>query len=235
MKLREAVGEALRRRRLAQGRTLREVAAAAGVSLTYLSEVERGRKEASSEVLEAVCAALHLALADLFLEVAGTLAAAELASGGMRGAASPAVVGFLALGVSGRATMRGPAEPFVVLETRSEPAGKSVLSPRDAEQLGHETTASYRPGATSGTVTGSFAVGLPMRTPADGLGGTMSATTGRRTRLRVARASSPPSGRSLLATTRSPTSPPGGSNVNQTGLRRQRRRSSRAGVFSNRS
>jgi transcriptional regulator with XRE-family HTH domain len=77
MKLREAVGEALRRRRQAQGRTLREVADAAGVSLTYLSEVERGRKEASSEVLEAVCTALELALADLFFEVAETLAATE--------------------------------------------------------------------------------------------------------------------------------------------------------------
>ena len=99
MRLREAVGGALRRRRLAQGRTLREVAAAAGVSLTYLSEVERGRKEASSEVLEAVCAALRLGLAELFFEVAETLAAAELTvigvSGGMRGAAPPAVVGFL--------------------------------------------------------------------------------------------------------------------------------------------
>jgi XRE family transcriptional regulator, stress-response regulator len=99
MRLREAVGDALRRRRQAQGRTLREVAEAAGVSLTYLSEVERGRKEASSEVLEAVCAALHLGLAELFFEVAETLALAEAAivgvTGGMRGAAPPAVVGFL--------------------------------------------------------------------------------------------------------------------------------------------
>ena len=79
MKLREAVGEALRRRRQAQGRTLREVAAAAGVSLTYLSEVERGRKEASSEVLEAICSALDLILADLLFEVAETLAAAAAA------------------------------------------------------------------------------------------------------------------------------------------------------------
>jgi transcriptional regulator with XRE-family HTH domain len=77
VKLRQAVGEALRRRRQDQGRTLREVAEAAGVSLTYLSEVERGRKEASSEVLEAVCAALHLGLAELFFEVAETLAAVE--------------------------------------------------------------------------------------------------------------------------------------------------------------
>jgi transcriptional regulator with XRE-family HTH domain len=79
MRLREAVGEALRRHRLAQARTLREVAEAAGVSLTYLSEVERGRKEASSEVLEAVCAALDLPLADLCFEVAETLAAAAAA------------------------------------------------------------------------------------------------------------------------------------------------------------
>jgi transcriptional regulator with XRE-family HTH domain len=99
MKLREAVGEALRRRRQHQGRTLREVAEAAGVSLTYLSEVERGRKEASSEVLEAVCAALHLGLAELFFEVAETLAVAEAVvgvSGGLRAAPPPAVVGFLA-------------------------------------------------------------------------------------------------------------------------------------------
>jgi transcriptional regulator with XRE-family HTH domain len=99
VKLREAVGEALRRHRLDQGRTLREVAEAAGVSLTYLSEVERGRKEASSEVLEAVCAALHLGLAELFFEVAETLALAEAVvgvSGGTRGAPPPAVVGFLA-------------------------------------------------------------------------------------------------------------------------------------------
>jgi len=94
VKLREAVGDALRRRRQAQGRTLREVAAAAGVSLTYLSEVERGRKEASSEVLEAVCSALDLVLADLLFEVAETLAAA-MVSGGMRGAEPPAIVGFL--------------------------------------------------------------------------------------------------------------------------------------------
>src|SRR4029450_3279082 len=79
VRLREAVGWALRRRRLAQGRTLREGAEAAGGSVTYLSEVERGRKEASSEVLEAVCAALRLGLAELFFEVAETLAAAEAA------------------------------------------------------------------------------------------------------------------------------------------------------------
>ncbi len=73
MRLRTVIGATLRRQRQAQGRTLRQVAEAAGVSLTYLSEVERGRKEASSEVLEAVCAALDLVLADLLFEVAEEL------------------------------------------------------------------------------------------------------------------------------------------------------------------
>jgi DNA-binding Xre family transcriptional regulator len=67
--LRTAIGRVLRRIRLAQGRTLRDVADAAGVSLPYLSEVERGRKEASSEVLAGICRALGLELPDLLSEV----------------------------------------------------------------------------------------------------------------------------------------------------------------------
>lgn len=63
--LRELVGAHLRRVRLEQGRTLREVAESAQVSLPYLSEIERGRKEPSSEVLASVCRALDLRLADL--------------------------------------------------------------------------------------------------------------------------------------------------------------------------
>ena len=54
--LRELIGESLREERVAQGRTLREVSKAARVSLGYLSEVERGQKEASSELLAAMCA-----------------------------------------------------------------------------------------------------------------------------------------------------------------------------------
>jgi hypothetical protein len=67
--LRTLVGDVLRRRRIAQRRTLADVAGAARVSLQYLSEVERGRKEASSEVLAAVCEALGLDLADFLTEV----------------------------------------------------------------------------------------------------------------------------------------------------------------------
>lgn len=73
---RRLVGDELRRRRLAQGRTLADVAARAGVSTQYLSEVERGRKEPSSEILAAVSAALGMTLLDLTGGVTSTLAAA---------------------------------------------------------------------------------------------------------------------------------------------------------------
>lgn len=67
--LRLVIGAVLRRVRTGQGRTLHDVARAAGVSVPYLSEVERGRKEPSSEVLAAICRALGLDLIDL-LELA---------------------------------------------------------------------------------------------------------------------------------------------------------------------
>lgn len=66
--LRRVIGAVLRRVRLRQRLTLREVAERAGVSLAYLSEIERGRKEASSEVLAAICDALGLRLVDLLEE-----------------------------------------------------------------------------------------------------------------------------------------------------------------------
>jgi transcriptional regulator with XRE-family HTH domain len=68
------VGDALRRNRLEQRRTLADVARDARVSVPYLSEVERGRKEASSEVLAAVCGALRVELSDLLVEVGRDLA-----------------------------------------------------------------------------------------------------------------------------------------------------------------
>jgi transcriptional regulator with XRE-family HTH domain len=75
--LRRLVGEVLRRHRLRQSRTLRDVSAAARGSLGYLSEVERGQKEASSELLSAICAALDVSLADVLREVSDDLAAIE--------------------------------------------------------------------------------------------------------------------------------------------------------------
>ena len=73
--LREAIGDRLRHTRTNQRRTLREVSRSARVSLGYLSEVERGRKEASSELLAAICDALELPLAELLSNVASDMGA----------------------------------------------------------------------------------------------------------------------------------------------------------------
>lgn len=75
--LRRVIGDALRARRQGQHRTLREVSTAANVSLGYLSEIERGQKEASSELLAAICEALGARLSELLGEVSGTLSLAE--------------------------------------------------------------------------------------------------------------------------------------------------------------
>ncbi|MFC5673140.1 helix-turn-helix domain-containing protein [Streptomyces incanus] len=70
---RDLVGDVLRRERLAQERTLKDVADTARISMPYLSEVERGRKEASSEVLAAAAQALGLGLGDLLSRAQGEL------------------------------------------------------------------------------------------------------------------------------------------------------------------
>ncbi|WP_432507651.1 helix-turn-helix domain-containing protein [Kineococcus arenarius] len=69
--LRELLGAVLREERRVQGRTLADVAAASGVSLPHLSQVERGGKEPSSEVVAAICGALGLPVADLLRRAAG--------------------------------------------------------------------------------------------------------------------------------------------------------------------
>jgi transcriptional regulator with XRE-family HTH domain len=116
-RLREVIGATLRRQRQAQGRTLRQVATAAGVSLTYLSEVERGRKEASSEVLEAVCSALDLILADLLFEVAEELMRQDLRAS-LR-------VGFVPA---------APGVPEVPARPRPRPAPVTVPTPERAPE-----------------------------------------------------------------------------------------------------
>lgn len=68
--LRSYLGSTLRSARVAQGRTLRDVAKSARVSLGYLSEVERGQKEASSELIVAICTALDLTLSTVLFDVA---------------------------------------------------------------------------------------------------------------------------------------------------------------------
>ncbi|MBU4214316.1 MAG: helix-turn-helix domain-containing protein [Actinobacteria bacterium] len=75
--LRREIGDVLRGARQHQGRTLREVSSAARVSLGYLSEVERGQKEASSELLHSICAALDVPMSVILREVSDRVAVAE--------------------------------------------------------------------------------------------------------------------------------------------------------------
>ena len=112
--LRQLLGDVLRRLRIRQGRTLREVSASARVSLGYLSEVERGRKEASSELLAAICAALDTPLSQVFREVSDNFALAELQT-------DPA------LGAPREPGLRVPADrmPVEVPET-AEPVGPGL-------------------------------------------------------------------------------------------------------------
>jgi transcriptional regulator with XRE-family HTH domain len=75
--LREAIGDRLRHARTNQRRTLRDISRAARVSLGYLSEVERGQKEASSELLASICQALDLPLGELLHKVAADVSALD--------------------------------------------------------------------------------------------------------------------------------------------------------------
>ncbi|MFC0675521.1 helix-turn-helix domain-containing protein [Brachybacterium hainanense] len=74
---RQELGDVLRGARRAQGRTLRQVSSDARVSLGYLSEIERGQKEASSELLTSVTGALGLPLSYVLREVSERIALAE--------------------------------------------------------------------------------------------------------------------------------------------------------------
>jgi len=126
--LRHLLGDALRRLRLRQGRTLREVSATARVSLGYLSEVERGRKEASSELLASICDALGAPLSQVLREVSDGFALAELQSEPTFGVPlEPALAG-------------GRAEPAAFQDSREAPAPVPVGSAGpagDAVRLPH--------------------------------------------------------------------------------------------------
>ena len=78
---RRLLGEVLRSRRTEQGRTLRQLCADARVSLGYMSEIERGQKEASSELLAAICTALDVPLSEILSEVSDAVALEEAAMG----------------------------------------------------------------------------------------------------------------------------------------------------------
>ncbi len=77
--MRELIGDVLRARRLAEGLTLRDVSERARISLGYISEVERGQKEASSELLAALAQALEVPLSKVLLDVSSLLEVEEAA------------------------------------------------------------------------------------------------------------------------------------------------------------
>lgn len=120
--LRRLLGDVLRRQRQRQGRTLREVSSSARVSLGYLSEVERGQKEASSELLSAICDALDVRMSELMREVSDELALAELAQSAAAAEPVPAPVRrpvLNSVSVTGvppeRVTIKAPAEAVDVV------------------------------------------------------------------------------------------------------------------------
>ncbi|MDX2544467.1 helix-turn-helix domain-containing protein [Streptomyces sp. WI04-05B] len=119
--LRRLLGDVLRRQRQRQGRTLREVSSSARVSLGYLSEVERGQKEASSELLSAICDALDVRMSELMREVSDDLALAELAQSAAVNEPVPTPVRPMlgSVSVAGvppeRVTIKAPAEAVDVV------------------------------------------------------------------------------------------------------------------------
>jgi transcriptional regulator with XRE-family HTH domain len=124
--LRTQLGNTLRGHRLSQRRTLRDVSGVARVSLGYLSEVERGQKEASSELLASICDALDVELADLLAEVSLELRGA----GG--GAVRP-----LAPSADAPAAETQPAAEEPAAELVAEPALALVGAPaRSAHRRG---------------------------------------------------------------------------------------------------
>jgi transcriptional regulator with XRE-family HTH domain len=78
---RRLLGDVLRGARMQRGMTLRELSAEARVSLGYISEIERGQKEASSELLASLCQAMDLPLSDVLRDVADAVALEEIAVG----------------------------------------------------------------------------------------------------------------------------------------------------------
>ena len=129
--LRHLLGDALRRLRQRQGRTLREVSAAARVSLGYLSEVERGQKEASSELLAAICSALGAPLSQVFREVSDNFALAELQSEPvLAGAREPALDAPAAVGMDTSETPQaftGAAQPIRLASGRDLGTGTGAV------------------------------------------------------------------------------------------------------------
>lgn len=133
--LRRVIGDALRARRQGQHRTLREVSTAANVSLGYLSEIERGQKEASSELLASICDALGARLSEVLRDVSDTVALAEQVEG--------------VLSVPEPATVSRSEEQQQPVWAADSPVAVSVR--RDTPLRTTLRARNVRPGSTSGS------------------------------------------------------------------------------------
>lgn len=134
--LRRVLGDTLRERRLVQHRTLRDVSTEAKVSLGYLSELERGQKEASSELLSSICEALGVQLSDVLREVSDTLALAEE----MAGVLQP-----VGAGDGGELATAAESEPAPVPSgTVTDSVGSVPLHPRATATLTRPVRATSR-------------------------------------------------------------------------------------------
>ncbi len=153
---RRMLGEVLRRHRQRQGRTLRDVAATARVSLGYLSEVERGVKEASSELLTAVCEALGVSLADVLREISEDLYALE-----RRPLQS---VGFAAAGRTSARPVVRPVAGVAPLVAGRAPAAAVAHQQDDGDLVAVPSAAHAhaRPGALEAPIVSLSARGLPV-------------------------------------------------------------------------
>ena len=131
--LRKVIGDVLRARRLSQHRTLREVSTAANVSLGYLSEIERGHKEASSELLAAICDALGTGLSAVLSDVSATFALVEQME-----------TAFMEASTATSET--APASPETSVVTNSVTDGDMTVSVRSDGPLRTTLTATRTPG-----------------------------------------------------------------------------------------
>jgi transcriptional regulator with XRE-family HTH domain len=122
--LRKVIGDALRARRLAQRRTLREVSTVANVSLGYLSEIERGHKEASSELLASICDALGAPLSEMLGDASATFALAEMEEAFRPAAATAAIESQLSHANADAAVTEGS----VTVQVHSNGPLKTVLT-----------------------------------------------------------------------------------------------------------
>ena len=170
--LRRVIGDALRSRRQSQHRTLREVSTAANVSLGYLSEIERGQKEASSELLAAICEALGARLSELLRDVSTTVASAEQVDGilapvpaapAARAAATSACTGPWAArsagGTPARRTLRSVAYTISPPRKARLAPGTSTIVAASSPPVSDSATARVWPRARSAASTVSALTG----------------------------------------------------------------------------